>query len=113
MSLTGALPAEQLRISLTVMGLPSECRCLLADLEPVGLGGKLNWILGICDVGRFRAECAGLLPGLVLYEQSEGVEPSTELEPDEENELSTEGGGNDDFTLDAAIFAGPVFQLQR
>ena len=37
------------------------------------------------------------------------VKPSTELEPDEENELSTEGGGNDDFTLDAAIIAGPVF----
>ena len=41
------------------------------------------------------------------------VKPSTELEPDEENELSTEGGGNDDFTLDAAIIAGPVLQLQR
>lgn len=29
--------------------------------------------------------------------------PSAELEPEEENELSTEGGGSNDLTLGAAM----------
>lgn len=41
----------------------------------VGLGGSC--ILGIIDFGRFRGRCAGLVPGLVFEEQSEGPEPKT------------------------------------
>lgn len=55
------------------------------------------------DFGRFRGRCAGLVPGLVFAEQSDGTEPSAEQEPEEENELSTEGGGSNDFTFVADI----------
>ena len=33
--------------------------------------------MGIMDLGRFRGRCAGLFPGLVFVEQSDGTEPES------------------------------------
>lgn len=77
-SFSGGFPTEELRISLSETGFPSESLCLLlAGLcwADEGLGG--SWILGIMDFGRFLGRCAGLLPGLVFVEQSDGTEPES------------------------------------